>query len=198
MPALRFGERDGVFIADFDREASSFSEALVCAIKDVERAVPGLRVVRVEPEDLVTASEIAARTGRTRESVRQLFEGARGPGDFPRPAAWLSDRTRLWHWSDVSRWFATALNEGANAPEDADLVALANAVLTLHHFAGRYLDQSSNRQEASSGRSESSSITEDWLAIFVGCELSENYYSSFLALLGLAERRAREESIVES
>jgi hypothetical protein len=91
-----------------------------------------------------------------------------------------------------------ALNEDANAPEDADLVALANAVLTLHRFAGRYLDQSSNRQEALSGRYESSSsMTGDWLAQFSGFEISGNYYSSFLALLYSAERRAREKSVVE-
>lgn len=99
-----FGERDGVYVADFDREAETFSGALLGAIRSIESAVPGLRVLRVEPENLVTASEVADRLGRSRESVRLLFEGKRGEGDFPRPAAWLSDRTRLWRWTDICTW----------------------------------------------------------------------------------------------
>ena len=58
-----FGTVDGVHYADFDREASSLAEAIASAIDDVE-SVPGLRVRRVEPDDLVTASEIAGRLQR--------------------------------------------------------------------------------------------------------------------------------------
>ena len=36
-----FGERDGVYIADFDREGLSFSEALMSAMKALESAIPG-------------------------------------------------------------------------------------------------------------------------------------------------------------
>ena len=43
-----FGERSGLYIANFDREASSFSEALMSAVRNIENAVSGLKVVRVE------------------------------------------------------------------------------------------------------------------------------------------------------
>jgi predicted DNA-binding transcriptional regulator AlpA len=129
-----FGERDGVFIADFDREAASFSDALLSAIRDIEYAVPGLRVVRVEPEDLVTASEIAARTGRSRESVRLLFEGRRGAGEFPRPVAWLADRTRLWRWSEVCQWFNDCGQQSCDprwSQDASDWITITNSVLRL-------------------------------------------------------------------
>lgn len=51
-----FGTVDGVRYADFDREAPTPLAALSSAIRDIE-SIPGLRVVRVEPDDLVTAAE---------------------------------------------------------------------------------------------------------------------------------------------
>jgi hypothetical protein len=67
---------------DFDRGAESFADAVFSAAKSLESAVPGARVVQLEPDDLVTMSEIAERVGRTRESVRLLIYGDRGPGGF--------------------------------------------------------------------------------------------------------------------
>lgn len=57
---------------------------------------------RVEPDDLVTMSEIAERRGRSRESVRVLVAGRRGRGDFPAPVSHLRSRSRLWRWPEVA------------------------------------------------------------------------------------------------
>jgi hypothetical protein len=122
------GRRDRVQFADFDREAPELAHALVSAIEQVE-SVQGMRVLRVEPEDLVSASVIAERTGRSRESIRLLAEGKRGPGGFPEPLAWVAARTRLWHWSDVANWFAERLDERVADLGDAQLVAAVNAGL---------------------------------------------------------------------
>lgn len=65
-----FGSIDSVHYVDFDREAPTLDRAVFSAIKDIE-SVPGFCVRRVEPDDLVTASEIAERLDRSRESVRQ-------------------------------------------------------------------------------------------------------------------------------
>jgi len=108
----------GVQHLHFDREASSLAEALVSAITAVEQAVPGVRVVRVAPDEYVTLAEIAVRTGRTRESVRLLATGDRGPGDFPPPAARAEQRVKLWRWAEVARWFASRL--GASVPGSPD------------------------------------------------------------------------------
>jgi len=134
-----FGERDGVYVADFDRAARSFSEALASAINDVESAVADLRVVRVEPEELVTASEIATRLHRTRESIRLLFESQRGAGDFPRPVTWLENKTRLWYWHDICAWAARRSEFETlvmNEHEAARSIRTANAFLALRAEAG--------------------------------------------------------------
>lgn len=109
----------GVQRLAFDREARSPAEALVSAIVAVERAVPGVRVVRVAPDEYVTLAEIARRTGRTRESVRLLASGDRGPGDFPPPAARAAERNRLWRWAEVAGWFAARLGERVAVPDPA-------------------------------------------------------------------------------
>lgn len=118
------GEVDGVPYAEFDREADNFGDALLSAITDVQ-SVPEIQVLHVEPDELVTATEIAERLDRTRESVRLLISGARGPGGFPVPASRATGRNRLWRWSDVLRWTQ------ADSTEDADLVAAVNAALEL-------------------------------------------------------------------
>lgn len=94
------GPADG----EFDREATSFSAALASAIHDMTIALPGLEIVRVEPDDLVSMAAIAERSGRSRESIRLLAAEQRGPGGFPPPVAYVDQKTRLWHWPDVARW----------------------------------------------------------------------------------------------
>lgn len=122
-----FGAVDRVQYADFDREAPTFARAVSSAISDVE-SVSGLRVRRVEPDDLVTASEIAERLGRSREGVRLLAAGARGPGDFPPPVSHLRTRSRLWRWSEVADWAGQSTKEER---ERAGFVAALNAALEL-------------------------------------------------------------------
>jgi hypothetical protein len=130
------GIRDGVVFLDFDRQATSFRDALLSAIADVERAAAGVSVVRVEPDDLVTAAEIARRSGRSREGIRQLVAGRRGPGGFPAPVANLTGRSPVWRWTDVARWLAehqsADMAESSHAvPDSARLVAAINAALEL-------------------------------------------------------------------
>lgn len=45
-----FGISDGVQTAEFDREATEFSEAVATAIKAIESTVPGATVVEVHRE----------------------------------------------------------------------------------------------------------------------------------------------------
>lgn len=99
-----FGVRDGVAFAEFTREARSFKDAVLSAIRDVERAKVGAKVVRIEPDEFVTISEIARRLNRCREGVRKLVAGSRGPGGFPAPIANLSQKSPFWRWTDVINW----------------------------------------------------------------------------------------------
>ena len=138
-----FGRRDRVQFADFDREAPDLVQAIVSALKQVE-SVEGMRVLRVEPEDLVSASVIAQRTGRSRESVRLLVEGKRGPGAFPAPIAWVDAKTRLWHWSDVANWFAEKLDQRVDDLADAQMIAAVNSSLETRNRLGA-LEHASHR-----------------------------------------------------
>ncbi len=61
------GSSDGIGLVDLHRGRSV--AALLDAIDRLEAAVPGARVVRVEPDDLVAAAEIPRRLRRSRESV---------------------------------------------------------------------------------------------------------------------------------
>jgi hypothetical protein len=135
-----FGEVDGAGYAEFAREAPSLSDAVLSAVRGVE-SVEGLRVLRVEPDDLVTASEIAKRLGRTRESVRLLIAGRRGAGDFPIPASRLHTRNRLWRWSDVAAWAKRLTPEQEH---EARLLATINAALELRNQS-RVLPESERR-----------------------------------------------------
>lgn len=124
------GQRNGVVYLEFDREAPSFLDAVLSAIRDVN-SIPEAMVAHVEPDELVTASEIAERIGRTRESVRLLIEGARGPGGFPVPISGASDRrTRIWRWSQVAEWLgAHGFTNGGRG--EARVIAAVNGALDL-------------------------------------------------------------------
>jgi hypothetical protein len=126
-----FGARDGAPFADFARESKSFPTAVMSAIEQIESAVPDAQVVRVAPDDLVNLTEIATRTGRSKESIRLLAEGRRGPGGFPAPVAWIGGTHRIWQWSDVAHWFSERLGEGHSEGEAAQFVAALNGALEV-------------------------------------------------------------------
>lgn len=129
------GRRGEVQYLDFDRSAETLAGAVFEAMAAIEGAVPGARVVRLEPDDLVTMAEIADRTSRTRESVRLLVAGERGPGGFPAPATHALSRLRLWRWSAVAAWFAGVLGQPVPGDDGADarFAAALNAGLDLRH-----------------------------------------------------------------
>jgi hypothetical protein len=116
---------DGVWSAVFDREAPSFRVALGSAIGAIHTA--GLRVLRVEPDDLVTQAEIAQRLGRTSESVRLLASGQRGDGTFPAPTVRATSRSSLWRWAAVAAWAGLSAEE----VEQAEWIEVVNATLQL-------------------------------------------------------------------
>jgi len=99
-------ERDGTVLGFFDREAETQEDAVLSAIDDVESAGVGARVLRVtQDDDWLTASEIAERVGRTRQSIGLLVRGDRGPGGFPVPVARHGSSNPLWSWAEIGAWF---------------------------------------------------------------------------------------------
>ena len=99
-------EPDRTVLGFFDREAPTEQDAVISAILDIEQAGIGARVLRVEADDdWLTASEIAARIGRSRQSIALLARGERGPGYFPAPVARRRSSNPLWSWFEVEAWF---------------------------------------------------------------------------------------------
>ena len=125
---ITFARSAGVMLASVERRAPSLGAAIRSAIADVE-SLPGVGVVRVEPDEHVSQTGIASRLGRSRQSVSQLVSGTRGPGGFP-PPAFESGHVALWRWSDVSRWAREAgvISVGVEDRSRA-VVRAVNAVL---------------------------------------------------------------------
>lgn len=127
-------DANGVFDLEFDRPGKSFPRVVLKAITAVQEVLPEAELLRVEPDDLVTIAAIAARAGRSHESVRLLSQGRRGPGGFPAPAGRIDEKTQVWRWSEVAQWFEEEMGmEIADAPEAAFLAAL-NDVLELRRL----------------------------------------------------------------
>ncbi len=126
------GVSNGVPCADFSREAPSLEEAALSAIADIE-SVDGIEVVRIADAGLLSIAEIAERTGRTRESVRLLVEGKRGPGGFPPPVTDPTRRHRLWYWPEVARWFEST-GVGHASGDQEQMLAAINAWLELRRL----------------------------------------------------------------
>ena len=147
------GRSHGVQFVDFDREAGSLDHAILSAVDDLE-ALDGVEVVRIADAGLASLADIAARLGRTRESVRLLVGGARGPGGFPKPVTDPRSRYRLWRWADVERWFAEQLGEVLPSSQDNVATAL-NAALEFRHHRHLLAPASSITLRELVGRQES-------------------------------------------
>jgi hypothetical protein len=126
-----FVTRSGRHFAEFDRLSESFARAVLSAIADLE-SVDGVRATRVEFDELVTATAIAERIGRSRQNVNQLISGTRGPGSFPAAAPWV-EGAKLYEWPAVAHWINERL-PGVELPasEEAEFVTAINGALTAH------------------------------------------------------------------
>jgi hypothetical protein len=135
---MRLFDRDGVPVVEVERAAATLADAVVDAIRELEAAFSDWRVVRVEPEELVSATAIARRLGRTRQSVAQLIAGQRGPGGFPPPAVWVEGAARLWRWSDVAEWFSLAVEPSTHVDRlAAEFLAMLNGELQARRHRER-------------------------------------------------------------
>lgn len=131
------GGRGAEQVAEFDREAPTLAAALLSAIDDIESDASEYRVLRVEPDDLVNATVIAERTGRSRESIRLLANGERGEGDFPKPVTWLDGSNQIWRWGEVTAWFHDRGEAvGGSAGGAPQFIAALNGVLETRRQLG--------------------------------------------------------------
>lgn len=113
---------------DFTRESASLDQALLSALRDI--AASGVaRVVRVEPDDLVNASDIARRSGKSKEAVRLWVSGARGPGGFPSSVSTVGS-SPVWRWHEVAKWLFERGHVGEEEVANALRIAAYNQLLS--------------------------------------------------------------------
>lgn len=116
----------GVIIADFSRIAVSFSSAIASACNQLLST--GLKIERVEPDHLVSISEIAERSALSRQAISLFSKGQRGKG-FPGPIAKVTSNHPLWDWYQVAHWLCEAGHIAREEVIYARVVKEANIVL---------------------------------------------------------------------
>lgn len=116
----------GHIILDFTREAETLEGAIASAIADVAKA--GAKVERIEPDPLVSLSDMAARAGMTRAALTNYFKGHRAE-NFPAPVARVTTESPLWDWATVARWMYEQKKLPREAALEAEIVRQANEAI---------------------------------------------------------------------
>jgi hypothetical protein len=116
----------GHVIVDFAREAGTLENAIASAVEAVNRA--GAKVERVEPDPLVSLSDMAARAGLTRAAITNYFKGIRAR-NFPAPVAKITSESPLWDWATVARWMFQNNKLSREAAINAEIVRQANEAI---------------------------------------------------------------------
>jgi hypothetical protein len=130
-------DKAGSFLYEFDRIAPSLPDALAMALSELTDALPEATVLRIHEYDLLSMSDIAARAGRTPESIRLLVNGRRGPGGFPPAAGDLGGRMKVWRLAEVAEWFKETLGEPLPDTADSAFLQAFNDALDIRRLASR-------------------------------------------------------------
>ncbi|WP_435954510.1 helix-turn-helix transcriptional regulator [Dryocola sp. BD626] len=88
----------GRIALNFTREAQNARQAVVSAIHDVKRIIPGSALVEVTP-DLVGLTDVAELLGFSRQYMRKVMVSREA---FPAPVH--DGKTAIWHLDSVLHW----------------------------------------------------------------------------------------------
>jgi hypothetical protein len=116
----------GAIILEFNREGRSLAHALISAVADVHRA--GAKVEHIEPDFLVSLSDIAERAKISRAAVSLFAKGERRK-DFPAPVARVTTLSPLWDWVEIARWMYRKRTISRDVVVEAKVVRAANRAL---------------------------------------------------------------------
>jgi len=112
--------------------ASTLAEAVEAGVRAVERK--GLTAIRLNAEDWVTLADVAARVGRSRETVRLWATGRLGPGGFPSPLT-PGRGTVFYSWAEVLAWLCR--HGRIDGLEEEPLLAAVSLALQLRTLTSR-------------------------------------------------------------
>lgn len=116
----------GHILVDFSRDAVSLEDAVASAVENCRQA--GATVERVEPDPLVSLSDMAGRSNMSRAAMTNYYKGNRSEG-FPAPKARVTTDSPLWDWSEVSAWMYKHHRLDREAAIDAAVFSAANDLL---------------------------------------------------------------------
>lgn len=120
---------NGVLYLSFNREAESYEQAVISAIKQVETI--GVTVLSVDAGDWVTLADAAELTGVTKAALTRYAKGTRGKGDFPSPLHRIDSRSPLWSWADIANWLKQNDLAESEVYDIAKTTAMINMSLQL-------------------------------------------------------------------
>lgn len=113
----------GRIALNFIRTSDSARNAVSSAIKNVKRAIPGVRLIEATP-DLVGLTDIANILGFSRQNMRKLM--LKNGGHFPAPIH--EGKSSIWHLASILNWFL----ENEQYKVDESLVELAKMNMALN------------------------------------------------------------------
>ncbi|PFH04576.1 hypothetical protein BCF11_5360 [Collimonas sp. PA-H2] len=83
---------------EFTRESATAEAALLSALADIKRAIPGARLIEATP-DFVGLTDVAELLGVSRQNMRKLMVNN---ASFPAPIH--DGNVAIWHLADVFAW----------------------------------------------------------------------------------------------
>lgn len=131
--ALVGSGQPGRIALNFTREAASAKRAVISALRDVKKAIPGGQLIEVSP-DLVGLTDIAELIAVSRQNMRKLM--LTHTDSFPAPVH--EGSSTLWHLAPVLQWlenrgayqFERALLDVAHIAMQINLAKEANGLET--------------------------------------------------------------------
>ena len=123
--------RRGAVALSFDRAADTYEGAVLSAYRQIR--FTGTDIIRFDPDYLVSATDIADRSGVTRQAVGLYANGNRGEG-FPHPVARNTTNSPLWDWVAVSDWFVKRGQMPATAYQEACVSRIINFGVQAAHL----------------------------------------------------------------
>ncbi|MFI4955634.1 MAG: helix-turn-helix transcriptional regulator [Gammaproteobacteria bacterium] len=126
--------KNGVVSLTFDRKAANIEDAILSAIGAIESSSLNASVDHIEGA-FVTLSEMAERSGFTKQAISLFIQGKRGNGNFPVPFTGVNSTSPIWRWADVLQWLCNNNKiEHTTAVEEAVKIDEINARLYMRKF----------------------------------------------------------------
>ncbi|MEE9098314.1 helix-turn-helix transcriptional regulator [Pseudarthrobacter phenanthrenivorans] len=143
---VMWSETDGLTTAGVYVEREDAVAHVMKYVREIETAFPGAKVVGVH-RDLVGATDIALRTGVSREGARKW---AALP-DFPAPFDIIGAKDmKVWIWAEVVRWLKDerAIDMGQDLPSAELMTQIENCIMRNPDHTTVQWHQIASRQAA--------------------------------------------------